>query len=158
MNRWKQTEIERLTEMYREGIERKHIAIALNRTFESVKSAIERYKIGPRKETYRISTKTGVGWYFCAAHRDLETGKLHGHTWEVIAWFKSDENAMKLQLRLKDYLKSFDHEVLDDSVSWAEKIAADICASLEDCIEVQISRPAERIYAKAEKHKCQIVV
>lgn len=91
---------------------------------------------------------TGVGSYFCAAHYDL-TDCLHGHTWEVEAWFEPNYNAVTQQERLNQVLKELDHKVLPEKLSWGEAIAEYIINSLDDCVEVKVSRSNERIFAKA---------
>jgi 6-pyruvoyl-tetrahydropterin synthase len=92
---------------------------------------------------------TGVGSFFCAAHRDLK-GNLHGHTWEVTAWWSGTPDAVERQVALNAALKEFDHTVLDDSVAWGEKIGKALIQKL-DCQKIEISRPLERIYAVIER-------
>ena len=38
----------------------------------------------------RGEAETGVGWHFSASHRDPTNGQLHGHTWEVVAWWPAE--------------------------------------------------------------------
>ena len=92
---------------------------------------------------------TGAGAYFCAAHHDLQTGSLHGHTWEVEAWFEAGNNALIQRDRLNKVLQDFDHKVLPKELSWGEAIAEHVLKSLDGCVEVKVSRPNERIFAKA---------
>lgn len=95
---------------------------------------------------------TGVGWYFSASHHDRLTGKVHGHSWEVTAWHRcEDENdAVILQENLRGICKTFDHTVLPDGLARAEDMAMAILKlSPPSCVEVQISRPLERLYARA---------
>ena len=147
--RWTQNELDILKALYHSGMELKFIAMEMGRNPGSVKSALERFKITPRKAQRCVKTETGVGWYFCAAHKDVETGKLHGHTWEVTAWFRSAKNAIELQEELKSVLLQYDHTELSDDMAWGEAISKDICLKLDGCREVIISRQAERIYARA---------
>lgn len=98
-----------------------------------------------------IKKHTGVGGYFSAAHTDKETGKLHGHTWEVVAWFVSEKNANKLKEQLNYALLSFDHSCLPDGMAWGEDIAEYIIDCLPGCVEVTVSRNSERIFAKATR-------
>lgn len=98
-----------------------------------------------------MNTLTGVGAYFCAAHYDRKLGNLHGHTWEVEAWFNSGENAIVQRERLENILDDFDHQVLPEELSWGEAIAEHILKSLDGCVEVKVSRQNERIFAKAKK-------
>lgn len=96
-----------------------------------------------------MKTLTGVGTYFCAAHYDLPTGCLHGHTWEVEAWFEAGDNVVIQRDRLNQVLQNLDHQVLPEELAWGEDIAAHILKSLDGCVEVKVSRPSERIFAKA---------
>lgn len=98
-----------------------------------------------------IKKLTGVGGHFSAAHIDKDTKILHGHTWEVIAWFNSGKNAIRLLDDLNNVLQNYDHACLPENLSWSENIAEEICNALDDCVEVTISRPLERIYAKSYK-------
>lgn len=91
---------------------------------------------------------TGVAATFCAAHRSAE-GVLHGHTWEVVAWWEGSPDAVLRQKELNQYLKIFDHTLLADGVAWGEKLAEAICVGL-NCVAVDINRPLERIYARFE--------
>lgn len=101
--------------------------------------------------TSGVSTMTGVGSYFCAAHRDRDTGQLHGHTWDVVAWFKTSKNAITLKAELQSVLQGFDHKELPDELAWGEAMAVEIMRLLTDCVEVEIRRESERIYAKATR-------
>lgn len=147
--RWTQKELDRLRDLYNSGMEIKTMAVEMGRTPGSVKAALERFKMTPRLRQRCIKTETGVGWYFCAAHKDKDTGVTHGHTWEVIAWFRSSRNAIDLQSELKLALSGYDHSELTDDLSWGEALAREICLKMEGCKEVVISRSAERIYARA---------
>lgn len=93
------------------------------------------------------SNLTGVGAVLSAAHYG-PSGALHGHTWEVVAWFPAGTDALALQRRLEERLASFDHGVLPAELSWAEPFAAYLGAALDGCIGVDVSRPSERLYAR----------
>lgn len=93
---------------------------------------------------------TGVGWHISAAHADRLTGDVHGHTWEVTAWHSCQADVVVLQSDLKLICEAFDHKILSPELSRAEDLAAVILRlSLPSCIEVELRRPAERLYAKA---------
>lgn len=100
-----------------------------------------------------MTVLTGVGWHFCAAHRDRMTGQLHGHTYEVIAWHECEHenDAVILQTHLKGVVSSLlDHKELPPELARAEDMAAVILKlSPKSCVEVEIRRSAERLYAKA---------
>lgn len=88
---------------------------------------------------------TGVGAVLSAAHRNSD-GELHGHTWEITAWFDEGRCAVELQQELVDYLKVFDHQVLGDEIAWGEALGKCLILGL-GCAKVEVSRPLERIYA-----------
>jgi 6-pyruvoyl-tetrahydropterin synthase len=96
-------------------------------------------------------TISGVGWYFSASHRDPIRQELHGHTYEVVAWFPADppRDALVLQQTLRSVLAVFDHTTLADCLGTAEVLAGAILASLDGCVRVTVSRPSERLYAEA---------
>lgn len=94
---------------------------------------------------------TGVGWHFSASHPDVLTGKVHGHSWEVTAWHlcKDANDAVVLQNHLVAMLKAWDHTILPPELTRAEDMAAAILKlSPPSCVEVEIRRPLERIYAR----------
>lgn len=91
---------------------------------------------------------TGASAIVSAAHRDT-AGNLHGHTWEVTAWWREGEDGVKLQRDLEHYLKVFDHTVLGDDIAWGEALAKSILIGLK-CVRVEVRRPLERLYAMAE--------
>lgn len=91
---------------------------------------------------------TGASAIVSAAHRDT-SGNLHGHTWEVTAWWREGEDGVKLQRDLEHYLTVFDHTVLGDDVAWGEALAKSILIGLK-CVRVEVRRPLERLFAMAE--------
>jgi hypothetical protein len=97
-----------------------------------------------------MKTLTGAGAIVCAAHRSKD-GELHGHTWEVTAWWDDEPNAVQRQNELQNYLKIFDHGVLGDDLAWAEALGKAIVMGL-DCCRVDISRPLERLYATVTRN------
>lgn len=94
---------------------------------------------------------TGVGAVLSVSHRDAVRNEIHGHSYEVIAWFSFDQprDAYVLQVALKAALAAFDHTTLPDSLSRAEDLAAAILGLLHGCVEVEVNRPLERLYARA---------
>lgn len=95
---------------------------------------------------------TGVGGHFSAAHHDHFSGKLHGHTWEVTAWFRRGSDARGLACRLKCILARLDHSELPAGLAWGEDIAEWIGTQFDDnaCVAVDVVREAELIYARWE--------
>ena len=92
---------------------------------------------------------TGVGWHFSASHRDNVRQELHGHSYEVVAWFdhKPARDALVLQEHLKNALRAFDHKTLPDEMTRGETLAAAIMHVIDAC-GVELRRPLERLYAK----------
>jgi hypothetical protein len=90
---------------------------------------------------------TGVSGHFSATHKSPE-GKWHGHTWYVKAWFRNNHrlDARVMQASLNTMLARYDHSELPEDLAWGEDIAREI-ATLINCVEVEVSRPAEGIYA-----------
>ena len=100
-----------------------------------------------------VRTLTGVGGIFCAAHRDLKSGVLHGHSWEVTAWFTGRPNAAHRQEQLAAILRRIDHTELSVELSWGEDIAKRIADLFDDraCVQIDVARPLERLYARWER-------
>lgn len=95
----------------------------------------------------RGMTLTGVGAVISAAHQD-RAGNIHGHTWEVLAWWPVGKDALTLQRSLQAVVSRFDHSLLPDELASGEALAAAIGNDLHGCIQVDIARPAERIFAR----------
>jgi 6-pyruvoyl-tetrahydropterin synthase len=98
---------------------------------------------------YPVEGLTGVGWTFSASHRDPIRQELHGHSYEVTAWFdhKPARDALVLQEHLKNALTAFDHKTLPDEMTRGETLAAAIM-HITDAVGVELRRPLERLYAK----------
>ena len=90
---------------------------------------------------------TGVGCVFSAAHEPPEGGDLHGHSYEVTAWFIAGADARHLQAKLVQAVEQLDHKVLGPELASGEAMAEWIGRQL-GCVEVEIGRPLERIYAR----------
>lgn len=98
-----------------------------------------------------VKISTGVDGIICAAHED-ECGKMHGHTWEVVAWFGAGDDAQVHKNSLSLALESLDHSVLPKHLCSGEALGAEILERLgERCYRVLISRPKEGIHAMAER-------
>lgn len=96
---------------------------------------------------------TGVGTILSASHRD-EQGEVHGHSWEITAWhsYSSGLDAVALQKQLRDICSAFDHTILPRGLARAEDFAQMLLAGLgATCVEVVVTRPLERLYAKARR-------
>lgn len=94
-----------------------------------------------------MPTLTGAGAILCAAHRGAD-GRMHGHTWEITAWWPADgSDALALQARLQYWIDQIDHDVLPADLSLAEQIAEQAGRDLA-AIEVQVWRAGERLGAR----------
>ena len=113
---------------------------------QSSTSAID----GPDVRPMLIRSKalTGASAILSAAHRSRD-GVMHGHTWEVTAWWADCPDAVEKQAALSKYLSVFDHTVLAEGVAWGEKLAEAILIGM-GCEKVEVARPLERIYAVVE--------
>lgn len=94
-----------------------------------------------------LNVLTGAGAILCAAHRD-SAGQVHGHTWEIVAWWTGCPDALSKQAELVSFLSRFDHSVLPHELRSGEAIAELVLRGLE-CARVDVSRPLERIFATA---------
>jgi 6-pyruvoyl-tetrahydropterin synthase len=96
--------------------------------------------------TLRGEILIGVSGHFSAAHRDQLTGQIHGHTWQVRAWFKPPcrSDARCLKVALDAVLATLDHRLLPDELAWGEDIAR-VVATLANVVAVEVDRPAEGI-------------
>lgn len=91
---------------------------------------------------------TGVSGTISAAHESLD-GTLHGHTWEVKAWWTDGRDALAAKATLANCLSSFDHTLLPAELARGEALAEAVLVYL-GCKAVDISRPLEGIFARAE--------
>lgn len=94
-------------------------------------------------------TLTGVGAILSAAHSSKDRQTVHGHTWEVLAWWDGRPCAVEMQGKLVNWLSQFDHGTLPASVSRGEDLATQ-CLMALGCERVEVRREYERIYAVAE--------
>ena len=90
---------------------------------------------------------SGVGGVLSVGHNSPE-GAAHGHTYEVIAWYRFGHDARALRRQLDSALSQLDHTVLPDEIALAENLAEHIAKQLPGCIEVEVNRPLERFYAR----------
>lgn len=88
---------------------------------------------------------TGAQAIISAAHRSRD-GNMHGHTWQVTAWWTGKPDAVAKQAELRSYLSIFDHTVLGDDMAWGEALAEAICLGM-GCVKVEVSRPLEGLFA-----------
>ena len=90
----------------------------------------------------------GVSGHFSTTHKAAH-GTYHGHTWNVTVWFNNNyrSDALVYRAMIDKMLARLDHTVLPDDMKWGEDIARHI-AVLVNAAEVEVSRPAERIYAR----------
>lgn len=91
---------------------------------------------------------TGVSGVISAAHKSRD-GNLHGHSWQVVAWwrFNPNKSAETRRSELRHWLSSVDHGILSDDIAWGEDLAERIGHDLK-AYAVDVSRPLEGIYAR----------
>lgn len=98
-------------------------------------------------------TLTGVGGILSCAHEpvnaDVFGGEVHGHSYEIVAWFEGGGDARVYQAALTTLLKQWDHKTLPPEIQTGEAIARAV-GLLANCVEVEVRRPLERIYARWE--------
>jgi len=94
------------------------------------------------------TTRTGVSGTFTASHRSFE-GQPHTHRWHVLAWFapRSRQDARTYRANLDRVLHAWEGRELPPHLQEGEDIAAWI-GRMVGCVEVQVSRPDERIHAR----------
>lgn len=96
-----------------------------------------------------LKVLTGVRGTICAAHEGPD-GSLHGHTWSVTAWWNDSRCAIEAKQTLDSYISFFDHSRLAPSMSRGEAIAKRVLQDL-GCAAVDVDRPLEGIFARAER-------
>ena len=96
----------------------------------------------------KLKTLTGAKAFICSAHKN-KAGQIHGHTWEVIAWWTGSPCAVMKQKELKKYLESFDHTLLTGPVGNGEFFAKMVLEYLL-CEKVEVIRSIEGLYASVE--------
>ena len=89
----------------------------------------------------------GVKEVISVAHRPLGGGPLHGHSYEIVAWFDGGQDAVPLKAALKAVLAELDHADMPNDLSRAEDMGAWIGARLPGCKVVDVNRPLEGFYA-----------
>lgn len=94
-----------------------------------------------------MSVETGVGCVLCIAHTNA-AGKVHGHSYEVVAWVPEGEDALELQRELDRALTALDHSQLEAALASGEDMSRWVRSAIPRVVEVEIRRPLERIYAR----------
>lgn len=96
-----------------------------------------------------LKVSTGCSAIVSAAHKSVD-GVMHGHTWEVVAWWPEGPDATEKQAELRNYLSIFDHTVLADGIAWGEALAKSILLGMH-CTKVEVRRPLEGLFAIVER-------
>lgn len=96
----------------------------------------------------RLKVLTGASAILCVAHTAPD-GTIHGHTYEVTAWWTGRPCAVESQQALSKWLSKFDHQRLPLRMSRAEDIAEQ-CLMALGCVAVDVLRPLERLFARVE--------
>lgn len=99
-----------------------------------------------------MSVLTGVRGVFSASHKDPMTQALHGHDYEVVAWFKGEpfRDFGVLRETLGAVLTAWDHTTLSDELWSAEAIGKALMAVL-DIEAVEVNRPAIGHFVKMSR-------
>lgn len=97
---------------------------------------------------------TGVRGILSCAHEpinaDVFGGELHGHSYEIWAWFENPDGAADVrifQAALGGLLKAWDHKILPPELATGEALAKAI-SLLAKCRKVEVRRPLEGIGAE----------
>ncbi len=96
---------------------------------------------------------TGVSATLTADHRGRE-GRVHGHTWEITVWFDAARtfDAALARHCLDEVIQSYQGKCLPDRIAWGEPLAAEIARDVANDflrpVQVDVTRQAERIYAR----------
>lgn len=102
---------------------------------------------------------TGARAVLKADHRDQASGVVHGHEWEITAWWNWTGTSAEIrQHQLESTLKHFQGNCLPDRLAWAENLAAYVGTNMEhgwsvgdpDCVAVDIVRHKEGLLARWE--------
>ena len=100
-----------------------------------------------------MSLFSGVRGVLSCAHNpinaDVFGGEVHGHSYEVEAWFRNDDgrDVRIFSAMLSTLLKNWDHKLLPDELATAEALAKAV-GRLNNCVEVEIRRPVEGLFAR----------
>lgn len=92
---------------------------------------------------------TGVTAVISAAHCGRD-GVLHGHTWQITAWWEGGPDAIEKQHTLRNFLDAYDHSVLPRDVALGEALGRAVLTGVE-CCKVDVARPLEGIFAVVER-------
>lgn len=102
---------------------------------------------------------TGARAILKATHRDQATGEVHGHEWEITAWWRWTGTSAEIRrYQLDETLQPLQGKCLADSIAWGEPLAKHIADNMENgwtcgdpnCVMVEIARHKERLYARWE--------
>jgi 6-pyruvoyl-tetrahydropterin synthase len=77
------------------------------------------------------------------AHRAKGGGEVHGHSYQVLAWFDAWQDMDPLEAQLRAVVAQLDHKTLPDAMTWAEDVAVWIGSQLTNCRVVEVNRPME---------------
>lgn len=85
----------------------------------------------------------GVKEVIGVAHHPKGGGPLHGHTYEVVAWFGPGHDMVALKRQLRAVLDELDHTTLPDDLTLSEEIGAWVMKRLPGCRVAEANRPSE---------------
>lgn len=91
--------------------------------------------------------RVGIRATISAAHRG-EDGALHGHSWEIRAWFEEGRDALELRAEVFAAVSLFDHQELLYELSTSEGLIRAIAEQLPEAVEIEALRPVEGIFVR----------
>lgn len=100
---------------------------------------------------------TGARAILKADHRDQITGEVHGHEWEITAWWRWTGTSAEIRKhQLNETIKGLQGKCLPDRIAWGENLARHIADNMEngwsigdpDCVLVEIVRHKEGLLAR----------
>jgi hypothetical protein len=113
-----------------------------------------------RRKPQQSRRLTGARTILKAEHRDQATGVVHGHEWEITAWWRwTGTSAEVRQHQLNETIEPYQDKCLPDSIAWAENLASYIGRNMEhgwsagdpDCVIVEVVRHKEGLLARWER-------
>ena len=94
--------------------------------------------IGGRAAGHTLTgLSTGATVKLRAEHRDRVTGKVHSHTWQITALVDASRNrcptdATSVRRHLQRWVDQHSGTCLPDRIAWAEDMARDVEAHMEE--------------------------
>jgi len=102
-----------------------------------------------------VTQTLGIGAVFSASHRATPDGPLHGHSYEVIVWFKAPVDGDRARREVEEVVSKLDHTditghgVAEDLAEWLGGMILWFTPQFDGIqpFRVDVNRPLERVYA-----------